>query len=150
MNRWLKTGKLSDETKEAMASVKEKQQWVLITEPWCGDAAHVVPFIYSMSEPNPMIELEIQLRDADSEIDRYLTNGGKSVPKLIVRDAEGKDLAVWGPRPAESQLYFEGLKAQGLSLEDQKAALQDWYNKDKGEQIQAEFTQLLMESLQPQ
>lgn len=141
--RWLKKGILSDKTKLTIQSISEKQTWVLITEPWCGDAAHSVPFIYLMSELNPNIQLQIQLRDSDeSEIDTYLTNGGKSIPKLIVRDSEGKDLFVWGPRPVECQVLFDDLKQQNKTFEDQKIALQKWYNEDAGHLIQEEICAL--------
>lgn len=141
MNRWLKTGKLNDELKLQLAQIQEPQEWILISEPWCGDAAHSTPFIFLMSELNPNIKLHIQLRDSNSEITNYLTNGGKAIPKLIVRDKEGKDLWVWGPRPQLAQHYFMELKNQEtLTVEEQKAKLQEWYNQDKGIEIQNEFS----------
>ncbi|TXI81036.1 MAG: thioredoxin family protein [Crocinitomicaceae bacterium] len=143
MNRWLKTGQLSEEVVNELNAITEAQHWVLITEPWCGDAAHCNPFIYKMSEVNALVNLSIQLRDTDSEIDQYLTNGSKSVPKLIVRNAEGKDIFVWGPRPIAAQEYFMTQKALGLDLEDQKSKLQEWYNNDKGGEIQKEFASWL-------
>ena len=139
MNRWLKTGKLNDDLKLKLAAIHEPQYWNLITEPWCGDAAHSNPFIFLMSDQNPHIHLQIQLRDSDSEIDLYLTNGGKSIPKLIVRDENGNDIWVWGPRPKEAQQYVLDLKSQELSIEEQKAKHQEWYNQDKGAEIQREF-----------
>ncbi len=143
MNRWLKNGVIEDETTQKIKNVAGKQKWVLITEPWCGDAAHLVPFIEKMAELNPNIELEIQLRDNGSEIDNYLTNGGKSIPKLIIRDTEGKDLKVWGPRPVSCQDYFNQGKAEGLEHDDLKIALQKWYNEDKGKTVQKEIAALI-------
>jgi hypothetical protein len=141
-SRWLKKGVISDETKNIIQSISQKQNWVLITEPWCGDAAHSVPFIAKMAELNPVITLKIQLRDSEeSEIDGYLTNGGKSIPKLIVRDGEGNDLFVWGPRPEACQVEFSALKASGVSFEEQKIGLQKWYNDDQGHLIQKEICQ---------
>ena len=40
MNRWLKTGKITDAMTEAVKAIDSPQQWIIITEPWCGDAAH--------------------------------------------------------------------------------------------------------------
>lgn len=111
-NRWLKTFKPLPETMAAMQNIQEPQQWVLITEPWCGDAAHVNPLIHLLSEMSDKITLTIQLRDSDSEIDNYLTNGTKSIPVLIIRNADGKDIAVWGPRPAGAQALFNEVRAQ--------------------------------------
>ena len=147
MNRWLKTGVLNPDLVSQVKNMQEKQNWVLITEPWCGDAAHLVPFIAKLSELNPLINLTIQLRDEDSEIDNYLTNGGKSIPILIIRDEAGKDLAIWGPRPKTAQNYFTELKSQNKSFEEQKEALQFWYNQDKGASLQAELLEILSVNL---
>jgi hypothetical protein len=141
LNRWLKKGEILPETIVAINAISKKQTWVLITEPWCGDAAHCVPFIVKLAELNSLITLEIQLRDSEnSEIENYLTNGGKSIPILIVRDSENNDLFVWGPRPEQAHVLFLESKAQQLSVDDQKIALQNWYNKDMGQTIQKEIS----------
>jgi hypothetical protein len=147
-NRWLKTGKLSTETQSTIQSIASEQQWLLITEPWCGDAAHSIPFIVKMAELNPLIRLSFQLRDSkESEINHYLTNGGKSIPILIVRDKEGKDLFFWGPRPSECQSLYLNLKASNASFEEQKVTLQQWYNENKGSDLQQEICDLLIKSV---
>lgn len=138
-DRWNKKGELLEETKQLLDKVSNKQTWVLIAEPWCGDAAHAVPFVAKMAAYNPNISLEIQLRDSDSEIDKYLTNGGKSIPIVVVRDADNQDLFVWGPRPNPAQsIHLNNLNA-AKTPEEKKVELQQWYNKDKGETIQREF-----------
>lgn len=132
MNRWLKTFEPSAEVKAAIGAINEFQQWIVITEPWCGDAAHIVPILHKLAALNHNIVLEISLRDAEPYlIDQYLTNGGKSIPKLIVRDDSGKDIAVWGPRPAAAQELFNELKSNNASFDDMKIALQKWYNEDQ-------------------
>ncbi len=146
VNRWLKQGIILPEMKTHLENLKQKQKWVLITEHWCGDAAHIVPFLFMMATMSPFVELEIQLRDSDSEIDTYLTNGSKSIPVLIVRDEAGKDLFVWGPRPKACQIVFDELKANGADFEDLKIALQNWYNQDKGNLIQVEILELLKQA----
>ena len=140
MSRWLKQGKLNEKLIEQIQKISNPQHWVLITEPWCGDAAHSVPFIKMLSDLNPLISLQIQLRDSPaSEIDQYLTNGGKSIPILIIRNADHEDLFVWGPRPHAAQLVYMEAKAQNLEIEQQKIALQQWYNGDKGVSILEEL-----------
>ncbi|MBV8251939.1 MAG: thioredoxin family protein [Chitinophaga sp.] len=143
--RWLKVGVLSEEIKTAVKAIQAPQQWIIITEPWCGDAAHIIPFIQMIANLNPLITTDYQLRDsAPNLIDQYLTNGTKSIPKLILRDATGKDLAVWGPRPVESQKLYNQLKKDNVDFEQQKIALQQWYNDDKGKSFQAELLPLLL------
>src|SRR5690554_5790422 len=95
-NRWLKRGELDSDLKSLIESIDDAQEWLVITEPWCGDAAHSVPFIHMLADLNPKISLRVELRDQPPHsIDKYLTNGTKSIPKLVVRDASGKDLFTW-------------------------------------------------------
>lgn len=143
-NRWLKTGKLLPEIELALSQIREAQNWIVITEPWCGDSAHILPFVIKMAELNPMIHLEIQLRDtSDSEIGNYLTNDKKAIPILISRNERGEDLFIWGPRPKECQKLSIELQGTDKTSDERKIALQNWYNLDKGEAIQTEITALL-------
>lgn len=145
MKRWLKKGELTEELKKAINTIQEKQKWVLITEPWCGDAAHIAPFVYLASTLNTNIELVIEARDgSDSEIDHYLTNGGKAVPKLIVRSEKGEDLFVWGPRPVNAINRFAVIKQEVSDVNEQKAKLQEWYNSDEGKSLQTEIMEGLL------
>ena len=141
--RWDKNGLISDALKTTMSEINSPQKWVLITEPWCGDAAHSVPFISKIAETNPNIELEIQLRDSGSEIDNYLTNGGKSIPILVVRNENSEDLFVWGPRPNDAQNVHLANLDTDKSMEEKKVELQKWYNQDKGQELQKEILALL-------
>ncbi|MDQ0108792.1 hypothetical protein J2T02_003932 [Chitinophaga terrae (ex Kim and Jung 2007)] len=148
MHRWLKQAKLAPEAQEAVMQVKAPQQWIIITEPWCGDAAHSVPLMELIAAMNPLISVDYQLRDSPPFlIDNYLTNGGKSIPKLIIRNSEGKDLGTWGPRPAECQALYNSLTAEKADFETLKTALQKWYNKDQGQAIMAELTAVIRGSL---
>lgn len=144
MKRWLKSGKLNTGLITLIEQISEQQNWVLITEPWCGDASHTVPFIVRLAEINPLICLEIQLRDTHSEIESYLTNAARSIPKLIIRDKEGKDLGIWGPRPKACQELFFDLKNSSKTKEEQKIELQKWYNEDQGASLQEELLELLV------
>lgn len=140
MNRWFKTGKLSAAFVDAVKSIDQAQQWIVITEPWCGDAAHSVPFIEMAAALNPLITVSYELRDAEPfRISSYLTNGGKSIPKLIVRDAQGEDLTTWGPRPAGCQSLYDILMKEQADIERIKTDLQNWYNADKGKELMLEL-----------
>lgn len=143
-NRWLKKFEANLELKQIISSVTEEQHWILITEPWCGDAAHSVPQIYNIVKDNPVIDLEIQLRDSEPFlIEDYLTDGSKSIPKLIIRNDVGHDKIIWGPRPEKLQATFLQMKADGRSFEEINNVLQHWYNEDKGEELQKELLALL-------
>lgn len=144
MNRWLKTGKLSGELKNAVHDIHTPQRWIVITEPWCGDAAHSVPFIELASAENPLIAVSYELRDSEPfRINDYLTLGGKSIPKLVIQDAAGNDLGSWGPRPKDSQNLYARLIAEKAEFEKIKTEIQHWYNTNKGEDLQNELTALV-------
>jgi len=145
MNRWLKQDPLTGATKAILASIDRKQQWVVITEPWCGDAAHIVPILYLMSRVNTHIDFRLQLRDSGSEIENYLTGGSRSIPILIVRDENGNDLFHWGPRPAAAKAIYDDLTEKKAGFEEMKIALQHAYNNDKSTGIQQEVGALLQQ-----
>lgn len=140
MNRWLKRFEPQDAMKSLIASITEPQHWIVITEPWCGDAAHSVPQLYQMVKNNPNIDFEIQLRDSEPFlIEDYLTDGSKSIPKLIIRNDVGHDKVIWGPRPEPLQRIYMQMKDEERPFEEIKEALQKWYNEDKGEILQREL-----------
>jgi hypothetical protein len=138
--RWLKTGILNPELIDAIKNIKQPQLWTIITEPWCGDAAHILPFIKMLAVYNPMVKVDYTLRDSEPFlIDKYLTHGSKSIPKFIIADNAGNDLAVWGPRPLCCQMVYDKLLDEHAPLEQKKIALQKWYNEDKGRSLQLEL-----------
>lgn len=140
VNRWVKQGAIEEDLANKIKSIQERQKWILISEPWCGDAANITPFIYKLSELNPNIELDIRLRDDGSNlIDNYLTNGGKAIPKLIIRNAEGEDMKIWGPRPEACQKVVRAQIDTGGDLAERKVLIQKWYNEDGGKAIQDEL-----------
>ena len=141
--RSLKQGVITKELAEVIRSIHEKQDWIIITEPWCGDAAQIVPYLFKMAEQNPLINVEVQLRDSTSEIDSYLSHGKMSIPKLIVRNQEGADRFVWGPRPQKLETIYLELKNKNENIDNVKTILQKWYNEDKGRGIQDEIMELI-------
>ena len=143
INRWLKKNPIGRASVEKIEAIDTPQKWYLITEPWCGDAAHTTPVIQLLAEMNSNIELEIVLRDSNDMIDSYLTNGGRSIPKLVVRDENDEDLFSWGPRPAEAQDLVLGMKAKGRPYEEVNKVIQSWYNKDRASSTLNEINDLL-------
>ena len=117
--------------------------WVLITEPWCGDASFIQPIIEAICLAGE-IDLKIALRDKQEDImNAYLTNGGKSIPKLVVLDKDLKELFTWGPRPVELQKEIQNLlKNNGTTDEKLKLAHQ-WYRKYGNEAVQQELLDLI-------
>lgn len=140
-----KTIKLSDDMKTALDKITTKQHWVVLAESWCGDVPHNLPVIHKMAVYQSLIELHILLRDQNLDImDAYLTNGGRSIPKLIAFDQTlEKELFTWGPRPEPLTHEIGKLKEVGAEYPEIIEASQKWYNKDKAATLQREFIELI-------
>ncbi|HQU86641.1 MAG TPA: thioredoxin family protein [Pyrinomonadaceae bacterium] len=147
IHRLEKTVKLSDSIIGKAKNVSRKMIWLIITEGWCGDAAQNIPTIEKIAAENENIETRYVLRDENLELmDKYLTNGGRSIPKLIALDAETfEELGTWGPRPQAAMDYFYELKKQGLEKPEMMEKIQRWYLADKEKSLQTEFEILLAE-----
>ena len=145
MKRLDKTIKISDFTKNEFSKVTEAQTWLVITEGWCGDAAQNLPVINKIAELNSNIDLKLVLRDDNLPLmDLFLTNGGRSIPKLIGLDKDNTVLFTWGPRPSTATKMVADYKAEHGALDAQfKQDLQVWYNKDKGVNTQEDMIKLL-------
>jgi hypothetical protein len=145
MARLDKTFRPSDSVKAAAAAVTRPQVWLIVTEGWCGDAAQNVPAIEKIARQSDNIETRYLLRDENLElIDQFLTNGARSIPKLIALDAETLAvLGTWGARPAAAQRLFDTLREQGVPKPLIMENLQRWYNTDAQGSIQEEFAALL-------
>lgn len=148
MNRLDKTAQLQPALLEQLAGVQQAQTWLVISEAWCGDAAQNLPYLQMMAAASDKIELQIVLRDENLELmDRFLTNGGRSIPKLILLNASTREvMADWGPRPAAAQTLYQDLKAQQLPYIEVSTQLHKWYADNKGQDLQLEI-QLLLQSL---
>ena len=146
MNRWNKKDLIAVPLKQKIAQMQRPQHWIVISETWCGDAAHVLPVLHQMAVLNPIIRLEIVMRDENLDfMDNYLFNGTRSIPRLISRDEENQDLFVWGPRPKHANSIMQKSKDGFYDVNDAKILIQKWYNQDKGQQIIRELLQCLIE-----
>lgn len=146
MNRVDKTTVLTDSLLAAIANVKGKYRFLVITEGWCGDAAQIVPVIAKLTSIAPtQFDLKLVLRDQNLPlIDAHLTNGGRSIPVLLVLNEEGElALPKWGPRPANLQELLTQWKSESTDMMQIAEQLHGWYAKDKTQSIQAELITIL-------
>jgi len=148
MDRLDKTLKISEEISNAINNLKDNFTFLVIAEGWCGDAAQIVPILNKISEISTNIDLKIVLRDENETLmNLYLTNGGKSIPKILIVDTQNKVVNSWGPRPSIATKMVIDYKEQNGSLDaDFKKNLQIWYNKDKGTNTQEDLLKLLKAS----
>ena len=148
MDRLDKTLKISEETKASLNELNEEYTFLAIAEGWCGDAAQILPVINKIVEASSNIELKIVCRDENEDLmNKYLTNGGKAIPKIIIVDQYYNEVSSWGPRPFTATQMVQDYKAKNGSIDAEfKKDLQMWYNKDKGNSTQQDIINILKAS----
>ncbi len=144
MKRAHSTTPLNPNAANQLKTLTEPQTWVVLTEAWCGDAGQNLPVVAQLAATQPLIRLHLLYRDAHPAVmDAYLTEGSRSIPKLIALDAQGQQLFTWGPRPAPAQALLKAWKATPEVPKDEfYKQLQSWYNADHGQTLQAELAAL--------
>ncbi|WP_440999145.1 thioredoxin family protein [Fodinibius sp. SL11] len=148
MSRWDNRVELNDSLANKLNNLDEDWIWVVLTEAWCGDAAQNIPALVKMAETSENIDVRFILRDQNLDImDEYLTNGGRSIPKLVCLDAETlEEIGTWGPRPEMAQQKaMEWKEDDSVSKEEWAKNLHKWYAKNRNKELQKEFEQLISE-----
>jgi len=148
MSRLDKTVKLLPELSAAAASLTGSYVGLIITEGWCGDAAQIVPVIEAVAQASAgHLRTAYVLRDDNLDLaDEYLTNGSRSIPKLVVLRADTlTEVLHWGPRPAEAQALLLKLKAEGMAHDDFIREIHAWYAHDRTQATQRELLALVQQ-----
>ncbi len=158
MKRLDKTARLTEASLASLAKIERGMIWLVITEGWCGDAAQIVPVLQKLANEREKVELRFVLRDENLDLmDAFLTNGGRSIPKVVFVDAETLEVqGDWGPRPEAAQVMvmntkeeLKAITAAEIKAQRYKEAQQElhlWYAKDKNRSTQEEFLHALIGS----
>lgn len=146
MKRIAKTTEIQGFLQDAISKMGTRLKWFVISEAWCGDSAQIVPILQKIVDfSGGKIEMKIILRDENPEImNQYLTNGNKSIPKVVMFDDE-TEVAVWGARPQfiqHSAMLFKK-EHPDATHDDFLKNLHLLYTKDKGLSVQEEFCSLI-------
>jgi hypothetical protein len=105
----------------------------VIAEDWCGDASSTIPIVAKLVAQVPGLELRVLLRDQNPELmNRYLTNGSRSIPIVIALDEEFREVGHWGPRPRELQAWVMANRAT-IPKAELYPQVRQWYARDRGE-----------------
>ncbi len=146
-----KTIILESDLLNLITQIDKKYVLLAIVEGWCGDVAQNLPVINKMVEATDKLELHTILRDDHLDlIDKYLTDGGRSIPKVIVLEADTlKEAAVWGPRPVPVQDMVVANKnlPEPLPYSEFSLGVVKWYNADKTHTLQNEWVDLVKNNL---
>jgi hypothetical protein len=153
MVRWNKTSKVSEALEQLLLQVNQTQVWLVITEAWCGDGAQSIPHLAKLADLNPLITLKIIFRDEHPDLmDAYLTNGNRSIPKLVAMTADlQQELFTWGPKPNYLLDLHAAFKqnSEGRSYSDFLEEVHLWYAKNKQKDLESEIYPLISSTLIP-
>jgi Thioredoxin len=90
------------------------------------------------------IEMKLVYRDQNDELmNEYLTNGARSIPKLVQLDGHFNVTGIWGPRPSVAQKMVKELNANPATAANYASELHLWYAKNKQQSMEKEVAQLL-------
>lgn len=110
-----------------------RRNLLVIAEDWCGDASNTIPILARWSDVTPGVELRILRRDENPELmDRYLTDGSRSIPIVVVLDDSFQEIGHWGPRPSELQAWVMAHK-DTVPKKELYPQVRRWYARDRGE-----------------
>jgi len=136
---------LRGDLKAAAAGLKAGTRMLVLNEFWCGDGAQILPVHEALeAEAEGKLEVRVLLRDQNVDVmDLFLTNGGRSIPKTVLLDADMNVLGTWGPRPEEAMALVRRIKADPAIAHTYSQEVHKWYTADKQQNIQAELAVLL-------
>ena len=145
MYRVEKTYAVSTHLADQIKNLGHKIYWLIITEHWCGDAAQILPVLNAIVNlSNGKIEMRLVYRDQNAELmDAWLTNGTRSIPKVIQFDEHFNLTGAWGPRPAVAQQLVRKLRADPATVAIYSTDLHLWYAKDKQKSTEAEIAEFI-------
>lgn len=145
MHRVEKTYTPSAEIITQVKNLKHKTYWLIVTEHWCGDASQSLPALNAVAELSEgKIEMKLVYRDQNDELmNAYLTNGTRSIPKLVQLDEHYNVTAIWGPRPTIAQKLVKELKSNPATAATYVNELHLWYAKNKQQDLEKEMAQVL-------
>ncbi|HKU60148.1 MAG TPA: thioredoxin family protein [Gemmatimonadales bacterium] len=110
-----------------------RRRLLVLAEDWCGDASNTVPVVARLADAVPELELRVLRRDEHPEVmDRYLTNGSRSIPVVIALTEDFAELGHWGPRPSELQSWVLANR-QTIPKSELYPQVRRWYARDRGE-----------------
>ena len=142
-----KTARIDPDILDVLEKGSYRWRWTVIAEGWCGDAAQILPYINKVASKAKNIELEVVLRDQHPKLmDEFLTNGSRSIPVLICRDADSdRVIGRWGPRPIRVMEWISNYKKERASYTSSefKTALHKFYASDKGLAINSDLLRVV-------
>ena len=136
---------LREDLNLALSGLAAGTKMLVLNEFWCGDGAQILPIHEAIEAASGgRLEVRVLMRDAHLDVmDLFLTNGGRSIPKTVLLNADLEVLGSWGPRPAEAMALVKRIKSDPTIAHTYSEEAHKWYTQDKQQNIQAELAVLL-------
>lgn len=143
---WAGMDRIAHVPEWAIAAVRasgEKFNLLVLAEDWCGDGSSTMPYLAKLATLTKAIEVRVLRRDEHPVVmDRYLTNGTRAIPIVIVLNRRLEELGHWGPRPRALQEWVQRERA-ATGMKPPFPQIRRWYARDKGESALREVLDLL-------
>ena len=121
-----------------------KGKILIIAESWCGDCSQSIPIINTFFKTKTPVK--ILYRDENPDLmQRFLTNGNKSIPIVIFFDEHNKVISHWGPRTKYGSELLSKHKNDNRNFQKELflSELHTYYQNNKGVDIIDEIISLL-------
>ena len=117
---------------------------LVISEDWCIDSQSLVPVVSALADAASNLDLRIVSREAAPDLmDAHLPNGtARSIPVVIVLDADFEERGWWGSRPQPLKARVAGEWKQ-LDKPERNKEVRRWYAVDKGRTTLEEIVAIL-------
>ena len=116
----------------AVRAAGEKVNLLVLAEDWCGDGSSTIPYLAKLATLTRSIEVRVLHRDEHPAVmDRYLTDGARAIPIVIILNRQLEELGHWGPRPADLQEWVRNERAK-TGMKPPYPQIRRWYARDKG------------------
>lgn len=134
---------IDEQAAERAKAIQHPVHLLILNEDWCGDSVNILPYVARLSEASDHLEMRILSRDKNRDLmDGHLTGGARSIPVVLVYDADFREKGWWGPRPGPLQRWVieEGL---ALPKPDRYPLVRAWYARDKGRTVVSEILSII-------
>ena len=149
LQRLAETYEMAEALKKAVDSIQEDQFWMFITEDWCADSAYALPIISRIAVVNPRVNIRILFRDENLDImDQYLSDGKRSIPKLVVLGENGAERFQWGSRPGRLTEERARWADEGIAGPAMSQRTVEWYEAGGWAEVEIELAQAI-EQIEP-
>jgi len=131
---------ISPEFVERLKRVSSGLRILIVTEDWCSDSVHTVPYVARLAE-RAGIDLRIVDRTIGKPImSRHRTLDHRVATPVVLLIRNDRDAGAWVERPSALQASFLAMRNQHDS--QRLTRKEEWYVRDRGDSTLAEIVAL--------